>query len=211
MTHQRKRGRPKHEDILTPAEWRTVEGLRHGMTNRQIAERGGISIDAVKYHVANILQKLCLTSRTELLKWDGVTASSSINAEGTDMTANVKINRIGQIARHTKDIEKAREWYTKVLGLEHLFSFGDIAFFDCGGTRLFLNQAEGELPVDAIIYFQVDNIMHTKTDMEARGITFTNAPHMVHKHDSGMEEWMAFFEDIDGRPLAIMAQHAPST
>jgi len=32
---------------------------------------------------------------------------------------------------------------------------------------------------------------------------------MIHRHDSDIEEWMAFFDDPDGRPLAIMAQVAP--
>ena len=32
------RGRPKHPDILTPAEWRVVNAVRHGMSNRLIAE-----------------------------------------------------------------------------------------------------------------------------------------------------------------------------
>jgi hypothetical protein len=35
---------------------------------------------------------------------------------------------------------------------------------------------------------------------------FVNAPHMIHKHADGTEEWMAFFSDNEGRPLAIMAQ-----
>lgn len=209
MTHQKKRGRPRHEDILTPAEWRTIEGLRHGMTNRQIAERRGISIDAVKYHVANILQKLCLSNRAELRVWNGVAANSTLHTEGDDVSTEFKIKQVGQISRHTKDINQAREWYEQTLGLEHLFSFGDISFFNCNGVRLFLNQSEGELPPDSIIYFQVDNIKTAKNDMEARGIIFTNAPHMVHKHDDGTEEWMAFFNDVDDRPLAIMAQHKP--
>jgi len=29
---------------------------------------------------------------------------------------------------------------------------------------------------------------------------------MIHRHDDGTEEWMAFFKDNDGRPLGIMAQ-----
>ena len=59
----RRRGRPPVDDVLTPAEWRTVHAVQHGLTNRQIAERRGISVDAVKYHVANALEKLCPTAR----------------------------------------------------------------------------------------------------------------------------------------------------
>ena len=36
------------------------------------------------------------------------------------------------------DNAAAVEWYKTTLGLPHLFTFGDLAFFDCGGTRLYL-------------------------------------------------------------------------
>jgi methylmalonyl-CoA/ethylmalonyl-CoA epimerase len=29
---------------------------------------------------------------------------------------------------------------------------------------------------------------------------------MIHRHADGTEEWMAFFEDPDARPLALMSQ-----
>ena len=31
---------------------------------------------------------------------------------------------------------------------------------------------------------------------------------MIHRHDDGTEEWMAFFNAPDGRPLAIMSREA---
>jgi methylmalonyl-CoA/ethylmalonyl-CoA epimerase len=34
---------------------------------------------------------------------------------------------------------------------------------------------------------------------------------MIHRHADGTEEWMAFFEDPDGRPMAVMARAAPGT
>jgi len=43
---------------LTPSEWRVVHAVQHGMSNREIAARRGISPDAVKYHVANAVAKL---------------------------------------------------------------------------------------------------------------------------------------------------------
>jgi hypothetical protein len=33
---------------------------------------------------------------------------------------------------------------------------------------------------------------------------------MIFRHDSGAEEWMAFFADPDGGPLAIMTQIDPA-
>lgn len=114
---------------------------------------------------------------------------------------------VGQIARSVRNIEEARKWYGEVLGLTHLYSFGDMAFFDCGGTRLFLSPAKDE--GDSILYISVTCIHETKRQMEARGVVFINAPHMIHRHANGTEEWMAFFNDNDGRPLALMEQVAP--
>ena len=34
-----------------------VEAVRHGMSNRQIARRRGVSLDAVKYHLGNAVEK----------------------------------------------------------------------------------------------------------------------------------------------------------
>ena len=63
------RGRPRHPDILTPAEWRVLDELRDGGTNADIAARLGISLDAVKYHISNMLGKLELQGRHELAAW----------------------------------------------------------------------------------------------------------------------------------------------
>ncbi|MBW8880520.1 MAG: VOC family protein [Asticcacaulis sp.] len=115
---------------------------------------------------------------------------------------------IGQISRNVKDIEAARRWYGEVLGLPHLYSFGNLAFFDCGGVRLFLSAGEGT-GADSILYFRVGDIHAAHRALEARGVAFSHAPHMIHRHDDGMEEWMAFFKDPEDRPLAIMAQARP--
>jgi predicted enzyme related to lactoylglutathione lyase len=32
---------------------------------------------------------------------------------------------------------------------------------------------------------------------------------MVHRHPDGTEEWLAHFNDPEGRPLAIMSQAKP--
>ena len=201
-----KRGRPPHDDLLTPGEWRVVEAVRHGMTNREIAARRGISSDAVKYHIANVLQKLGLANRVELRRWNGVARNSALFLQETPMDEALSMGPVGQIARRVKDIGAARQWYGEVLGLPHLYSFGDLAFFDCGGTRLFLSQDDSAEQGESILYFRVPDIRTAHAGLAARGIEFINAPHMIHRHGDGTEEWMAFFKDNDGRPLAIMAQ-----
>lgn len=201
----RERGRPPYADVLTPAEWRVVEAVRHGMTNPVIARRQRVSLDAVKYHVANALQKLGLRSRAELRRWDGVRRDSPLFGKEPPMTADLNLGPIGQIARSVKDVEAARRWYGDTLGLHHLYSFGNLAFFDCGGLRLYLSEGDGG-PAESIIYFRVEDIRSAHTALSARGIEFINAPHMVHRHPDGTEEWMAEFKDNEDRPLAIIAQ-----
>ncbi|WP_425410299.1 LuxR C-terminal-related transcriptional regulator [Hyphococcus sp.] len=208
MSVKRKPGRPRHDDILTPAEWRIVNGIRHGLSSREISGRRGISVDAVKYHVANILQKLGFSSRRQLRDWDGVDRFSALAAKETIMTASFTLDKVGQISRTVSDIDKARDWYSETLGLEHLYSFGDLAFFKCNGLRLFLSQGDCKPGEESIIYFVVDDIRSAHRTLGERGVKFTNAPHMVHRHNDGVEEWMAFFEDLEGRPLALMSSEA---
>ena len=64
-----RRGRPRHPGVLTPAEQRVLEALRDGGTNAAIGARLGISTDAVKYHISNMLGKLGLRDRRELAAW----------------------------------------------------------------------------------------------------------------------------------------------
>ena len=206
MASDVKRGRPPHADLLTPAEWRVVEAVRHGFTNRQIAERRGISLDAVKYHLANARAKLGLANRRALRQWNGVARHTSLFSMGKTVTTPLNLGTIGQIARTVKDIDDARRWYADVLGLRLLHSFGDLALFDCGGIRLYLSLGENGQESAAILYFRVDDIRSAHATLSARGVEFINAPHMVHRHGDGTEEWMAFFKDNEGRPLAIMAQ-----
>ncbi len=207
-----KRGRPPHDDVLTPAEWSVVPAVRHGMTNRQIANGRGISLDAVKFHVENAVQKLGLDGRAALRKWRGAPRGSALSKqEETMTTSKLDLGPIGQIARHVADIDKEEAWYRDVLGLTHLYSFpssiGKLAFFDCGGTRLFLETArDGKPGEQSVLYFRVSDINAAYEDLQARGVEFTDAPHMIFKHPDGMEEWMAFFKDCDGQVLSIMSQ-----
>ena len=121
------------------------------------------------------------------------------------MEQGLKLGQLGQIARTVTDIAAAKTWYEDVLGLPHLYSFGNLAFFDCGGVRLLLSQGDGP-GAESILYFRVEDVRSAHDALAARGVAFTHAPHLIHRHADGTEEWMAFFEDNEGRPLALMAQ-----
>jgi len=124
------------------------------------------------------------------------------------------IGAIGQVARAVDDVVRAKAWYGDVLGLPHLYTFGRLAFFDCGGTRLMLEDRsileDPGLHNDSVIYFRVAGIQAAYEDLRCRGVEFTDAPHVVGTHPDGTEEWMAFFKDCDGKLLAIMSQVKPA-
>jgi DNA-binding CsgD family transcriptional regulator/catechol 2,3-dioxygenase-like lactoylglutathione lyase family enzyme len=204
MASRSRRGRPPHNDVLTPAEWRTVHAVKHGMTSRQIAERRGISVDAVKYHVANALAKLGLANRKELRRWHLVPRGSALKE--ADMNTKLTLGPIAQIARSVHDIKQSQDWYSNVLGLKHLYTFGHLAFFDCDGTRLMLSQEAQASAAESLLYWRVPDIAAAHQLLASRGVEFINAPHMIHRHADGTEEWLAAFKDLEGRPLAIMSQ-----
>jgi len=206
MASGKRRGRPPHDDILTPAEWRIAHSIQHGMTDRQIARRKGISRDGVKFHVTNVLSKLGLPNRKALRSWFQPPKNSALRHPGRFAMNDIVLGTIGQISRSVTDLKRAEHWYREALGLRHLYTFGTMAFFDCAGTRLLLNQQESPATTESILYFRVPDIAQAHRQMKERGIEFINAPHMIHRHADGTEEWMAFFKDPEERPLAIIAQ-----
>jgi DNA-binding CsgD family transcriptional regulator/catechol 2,3-dioxygenase-like lactoylglutathione lyase family enzyme len=201
-------GRPRHDDVLTPAEWRIVHAIQHGMTTREIAARRGISTEAVKFHLANIYAKLGISNRKALRKWFRAPKGTALQRmqKETAMETALDLGPIGQVSRTVRDIATAERWYGTVLGLPHLYTFGKLAFFDCGGTRLYLQETEGDPPPESCLYLRVADIGAAHATLAARGVEFLNPPHLIHRHADGTEEWMAFFKDPEGRPLAIMAQ-----
>ena len=59
---------------------------------------------------------------------------------------------------------------------------------------------------ESLLYLRVPDLHAAKEELESRGVKFTHAPHMIHRHEDGTEEWMSFLEDDEGRPLALMTQ-----
>jgi len=208
MAATRPRGRPAYADVLTPAEWRVVHAVQHGLSNREIAARRGISRDAVKYHVANAIAKLGVVNRCGLRSWFREPRHSALGRREKPQMSTVTLGPLAQIARSVRDIKEAEAWYGKTLGLRHLYTFGSLAFFDCGGTRLMLS-AQEQLAPESILYLRVEDIRAAYELLRSRGVQFGEAPHMIHRHADGTEEWMAHFNDPEGRTLAILSQVKP--
>jgi predicted enzyme related to lactoylglutathione lyase len=189
-----------------------LDWIRHGLRRAEIARRRGTSVDAVKYHLANISGKLGVRGG-ELRHWPGIPAPSTQRPRRnrSAMTTSTRLGTIGQVSLHVRDLERATALYGQALGLPHLFTFGDLGFFDAGGTRLYLHRKEeaGWQP-SSVLYFTVEDIHAAQEELAGRGVAFSGAPHRIHTHDDGTEEWMTFFSDGEGNTLALMSRIGPA-
>jgi predicted enzyme related to lactoylglutathione lyase len=149
-----------------------------------------------------------LPNRKALRHWHQAPLQSALHQKETSMYSQTHLGPIGQIARSVRDIKEAQTWYSTVLGIPHLYTFGKLAFFDCAGTRLMLTEESKAASSESTLYLRVADIAAAHANLRSSGVEFINAPHMIHKHADGTEEWMAFFKDPEGRTLAIMSQIA---
>lgn len=52
-------------ESLTPREKEVLELIMHGLSNKEIADRLGVSLAAVKFHLQHVYEKLHVHSRTD--------------------------------------------------------------------------------------------------------------------------------------------------
>ena len=196
--------------MLTPAEWAVLDLVRHGLRRAEIARQRGVSVDAVKYHLANISGKLGVGAR-QLRHWPGVPMTSPAKHRETASMTTTSIGRIGQVSLNIRDVGRAEHFYGTTLGLPHVFTFGDLAFFDAAGVRLYLHRKdEPDWTPSSILYFLVDDIHATQAALSDADVHFTGAPHVIYTDEAtGTEEWMTFFDDGEGNTLALTSRVSP--
>jgi methylmalonyl-CoA/ethylmalonyl-CoA epimerase len=129
------------------------------------------------------------------------------------VTGGFGVSRIGQIAMTVGDLPRSIAFYRDVLGMRFLFEAPPaMAFFDCGGVRLMMSlpeqaRADAGRQFASIIYYAVDDIQQAARELEARGVLFEAAPHIVARLPQA-DLWMAFLRDPDRHLLAIMSEVA---
>ena len=191
---------------------------RHGLSRRVIAEMRGTSEYAIRYHLRNVAGKLGMASTRDLRHWPGFPKASAMTSASLRarrfkrMDNELKLGPLAQISMLCRSAEKAEAWYRDVLRLPEVFRFGDLVFFDCAGTRLFIREVpEEEFRNSSTLYFLVEDMTQTVQVLEGRGVKFQGAPHMIFKDDeTGVEEWFAFFDDPDGNTLCVLARVSPA-
>jgi catechol 2,3-dioxygenase-like lactoylglutathione lyase family enzyme len=121
------------------------------------------------------------------------------------------IEAIGQIHITVGDLRRSVTFYRDVLGLPLLFEVPgqQMAFFACGGVRLYLGRAErDEFRSKPLIYYRVRDIEAACQRLRSRGVTFDEAPHVVHR-TADTELWLAGFRDPDGTHACLMSEVTP--
>ena len=118
------------------------------------------------------------------------------------------LSQIGQIFVNVKDLDRAIAFYRDILGMTFLFQAPpNMAFFDCGGTRIMLGIADNP-QVDhpaSVIYYKVDDIERVYEVFNARGVEFIVKPHLVAPMPT-YDLWLADFKDSEGNILALMSE-----
>ena len=130
----------------------------------------------------------------------------------TAVPAPVRLDEIGQIAITVSDLERARDFYQNVLGMQFLFDAGPMSFFQCGRIRFAIGTSDKPVsPSGTILYFRVADIRAAHKALAAKGVEFIQEPHQAARmadHDL----WLAFLRDPDSNPIGLMCEvaHAAS-
>jgi len=125
----------------------------------------------------------------------------------TPAMAGLGIKQIGQIAINVSDTSRAVEFYRDTIGLKHLFTAGNLAFFDCGGVRLMLSPPSNPEfdHHSSILYFKVDDIQNAHEQLAQKNVKMEDKPHVVARmpdHDL----WLNAFRDSENNVMCLMSE-----
>ena len=134
--------------------------------------------------------------------------ASPVDAYRAAMPEPFRLRGLHQVGQRATDLDRAVSFYQDVLGLTFIAKFDPpgLAFFDLGNVRLLLENGAHS----SVLYLDVEDIDAAYATLQARGVEFVGAPHLVFRDDNGQfgaageEEWMAFFQDPDGNTLALL-------
>ena len=118
---------------------------------------------------------------------------------------------IRQIAIGCSDVNRAQDFYTRLLGKEPtaVFNPPGFIFFDLDGTRLLIEPGGPA----SLFYLGVRDVRETVADLKERGFNLTTEPHIVFPDPNGIfdspgNEWLAFVEDSEGNQIGLMSREA---
>lgn len=123
-----------------------------------------------------------------------------------ESAAEVRFDKIGQIAITVGDLDRARGFYRDTLGMRFLFEAFNMAFFQCGETRFMISSsAQPASSVGTILYFAIRDIHAAHARLKHQNVEFVQEPHLVARMP-GHDLWIAFLKDPDGNVLGMMSE-----
>ena len=119
----------------------------------------------------------------------------------------MQVEHVDFVSLLTQDIDRAKRFYTEVLGLE-IESEGESDMeFRCGQVTLdvFDPSSIGQpfAPSPAGLALRVADVDAARAELEAKGVKFNGET-----FDTGVC-WMALFEDPDGNDLMLHHRYSP--
>jgi catechol 2,3-dioxygenase-like lactoylglutathione lyase family enzyme/DNA-binding transcriptional ArsR family regulator len=117
--------------------------------------------------------------------------------------ASSTIGGIASVTRTVGDLDASVAFYRDALGLRPVSASASHAAFDVAGTRLLLVRHAPPVPPESALAFAVDDLVSSVARLRAAGVAVrTPAP----DQDVAGEERIAYFDDPDGRPLALVVR-----
>ncbi len=112
-----------------------------------------------------------------------------------------------QIAITVKETDRATAFYRDALGLPLLMTAPNMAFFNCGGVRLYLSGGQGpeHAGSSSFIYFRTADIDKFLADAKSKNISIHQEPQIIARmpdHDL----WLMWIKDSEGNLLGIMEE-----
>jgi methylmalonyl-CoA/ethylmalonyl-CoA epimerase len=120
---------------------------------------------------------------------------------------SASVSGILQIAISVENVERAASFYRDVLELKYLMSGPDMAFFDCGGVRLYLAAGAGAGPAgsNSHIYFRTSDMPKLLLSLKEKKVAIHQAPQIIASmpdHDL----WLMWIRDSEQNLLGIMEE-----
>jgi len=120
---------------------------------------------------------------------------------------SAQISGILQIAISVQDIDRATAFYRDVLGLRLLFNAPNMAFFDCGGIRLYLAAGEGaeQHGTSSHLYFRSSDVAALSAALKEKSVSIHQEPHIIARmpdHDL----WLLWIRDSEQNLLGVMEE-----
>jgi methylmalonyl-CoA/ethylmalonyl-CoA epimerase len=120
-------------------------------------------------------------------------------------TVDLNLGRLAQLSYPVADVDRSVAFFEGKLGLTlTLRPHPHMAFFDLGGTSLFLERADDPIKA-SILYLGCDDVGAATAELERRGVEIVSPAHRITEQPT-YDLWMSFFKDPDGHLLALHMQ-----